>query len=151
MKIKSSIKIDGQKELENLLKELPKRVIKSKLRQAMNAAGNPILRAARSLVQRDTGLLKKSLKKKVKTYSNGNVAVIIGADRSVAQTDSKGRKHVPANYAHLVEGGHGGLRQARAYPFMRPAYENNKAQAVQIASQKLKEGVESAAAKLGKK
>lgn len=154
---KSSLTMElvGWKELTHLLNELPKRVARKGLRQAISAAASPIVKAAKSNAAKLTGTLKKSIKKKIKTYSDGNVVAIIGADRSiVGQRITKGgkvKRVVPANYIHLVEKGHAGPHPASAKPFLRPAYENHKQQAVGIAEKKLKEVIENEAAKLGKK
>ena len=156
--------LTGTGDLEKLLEELPRRVIKKGLRQAMSAAGQPILKQARRDAPRKSGLLKKSLQKKVKAYKSGNVAVIIGAAwgytgwvvniklRKRAKPTKLHRDNQnPGNYSHLVEQGHGGPRPAPAHAFLKPAYEANKARALSIATRKLTDVLESEAAKLAKK
>ena len=140
--------LDGERELGRLLRELPKAARKG-LRGAMNAAATPISKAAKKNAPRESGLLKRSIGKRVKTYSSGTVAAVIGARREVSG-EYKGKKRVPANYAHLVEQGHGGPRPAQAHEFLKPAFDANVEKAIDIASDKLRDVVEREARKLGK-
>lgn len=103
----TDIKIDGIKELAQFCKELPNRVLKKALSMAVNAGATPIARDARKNAPKLSGTLKKSIKKKVKVYGNGNAIAIIGADRSMT-SPNKHRKtglNVPAKYIHLIERG----------------------------------------------
>lgn len=142
--------LDGDRELKELLVQLPERVIKKGLRRALSAAATPIVRATKAKARRRFGFLKKSIGRKVKTYSDGSVIVVIGAKRDVAETVGN-RQHVPANYFALVEKGHGGPHAAPPHPMLDPAYQETKGQATAIAAVKIRESVESEAAKLGKK
>lgn len=147
---KSDIKIDlrGDKELKHLLETLPSRVAKKGLRKALNLASTPMLKDAKSKARRDTGLLRRSLKKKIKTYSSGVVVCLIGPDRNVVETDENGKRKRPANYSHLIEKGHKGKRPAPAYPFLRPAYVANQHGSLAIAKRVLLETLKAEAAKL---
>jgi HK97 gp10 family phage protein len=142
------LRLDGDRQLKRLIQELPKRVVKKGLRQAATAGGQPIVRAVKNAAPVDSGTLKKSIKKKIKTYSSsGNVIAVIGADRAAsAIIDNK--KHVPANYIHLIEAGHGGPAPAPPHPFLTSAYQNTKATALQIATNKLREVLEREASNL---
>lgn len=152
----SSLAVEGGKTVQRLLDELPRRVVKKGLRRAMTAAAAPMVKSAKRWAATESKTLKKSITRKIKTYSNGNVIAVIGA-RKDAEGTYRGRRRVPANYIHLVEKGtrthrvrgytHPG---AKAQPFMGPAYQQNKNQAQQIAGQKLAESVISEATKLGK-
>lgn len=158
----SNITLKGDRELRRLFNELPKRVVKRGLRQAMNAASTPIAKAARQSAPRESGVLKKAMGKKIKTYTNGNVVAVVGAKRDVSGS-YRGQKRVPANYIHLVEQGvrshlipqpkrHRILRHPgySGKTFLQKAYDANVQSAVAIASRKLAQVVESEAAKLGK-
>jgi len=94
----------GEKELRHFLKDLPKRVIKKGLKLAVNSGATPIVRETRRNAPVVSGLMKKSVRKKIKSYPTGNAIAIIGADRSIQGT-YRGKKRVPANYWHLVLGG----------------------------------------------
>jgi HK97 gp10 family phage protein len=141
-----SLELLGAKQLKNLLGELPKRTAKRGLRQAVNAGANPILKAAKAAAPEESGLLEKSLKKKIKSYPE-TVVAIIGSDRSVVG-EFGGKKRVPANYIALVEQGHGGPHPAPAHPFLGPAYEAEAGAAKEITGDKLLAFVEKEASKL---
>lgn len=173
----AKMELRGDKELRKLFEELPKRVLRKGLRQAISAAASPIVKDAKRNARRVSGLLKKAINKKIKTFKNGNVIAIIGASRSVAGS-YLGRKRVPAHYIHLVEKGtrphalgkgsqlarvgkrasrevgqHVGRKHpgAKAHPFLEPAWRRNINTSIGIASQKLKAVVEAEALKLGKR
>lgn len=113
--------------LRQILTETPKAVIKKGMKAAATAGGTPMLKQMRQAVPVDTGTLLLSLQKKVKSYSGTGAAVcIIGAAKDVSSTDAKGHRRVPANYLHLVEGGHKGPHPAPAHPFMDKVYEATK-------------------------
>jgi len=77
------------------------------LRRANVAAARPVRATARktaAFIDR-SGLLRQSLTLRTKTYGTGIIASVIGSDRNVRGV-YRGKKRVPANYAHLVELGH---------------------------------------------
>lgn len=166
--VRDGVKLDGDLELANLLRELPGRVERKGLRAAVTAGAAPVVQATRRNVARDTGLAKKSIGRKIKQYRQTAVAVI-GAKRDVqaiVNTRRGKRKAVPANYLHLIEGGakphtevittKNGAQQtihhpgAKAKPALRPAYEETKQAAREAMTQKLSQVVEAEARKLGK-
>src|SRR5262249_53382629 len=100
-----SIRMDDRK-LQRLLRDLPDRIERKVLRQATGPATTPILKPAKRLCPRgDTGLLRKSLIKKLVTYKARNTVVgIIGSNRATASVIN-GKRYRPANYIHLVEHG----------------------------------------------
>ena len=147
--------LEGDKQLESALRQLPRRVLTKGTRQAVNAAAAPIVRKAKAWAPRDTRTLKKALKRKLKTYKGGAAAAIIGADRAVQGIDARGRKRVPANYIHLVEKGTAPHRignashpGARPQAFLERAYAAGQHQAKSIAEAKLAEVVAKEAAKV---
>lgn len=102
-----SIRIQGIEEAARKLANVRNGVRRRVLRQANVAAARPIRATARkatSFVDR-SGLLRRSIVLKTKTYPSGVVVSVVGADRNV-QGQYKGRRRVPANYLHLVEAGH---------------------------------------------
>lgn len=147
--MKVDVKFDAKQLIDNL-KKLSNREIKNATRKAINAATNPTLKASRANVPVESGALKKSIIKKVKTYPSGVVVGIIGPDSSYTQdytrtTTINGKKIIeiekrrPVKYAHLVEFGTShsvGLR-----PFTA-AYESTKDQALTILGEKFNESVE---------
>lgn len=102
IRVKAEIK--GLEELAKFVKELPKRVPKKANKAAVNVGATPIVKTARRLAPTESNLLKRSITKKVKSYSSGNAVAIIGANKANVGS-FKGKKRVPANYWHLVIGG----------------------------------------------
>jgi HK97 gp10 family phage protein len=131
--------------------ELEKRLKRGAIRIALTNAATPVLRRVKALCPVDTGLLKKSLKRKVTTNKRRNsVSVIIGADKNV-KGEKNGKKVRPARYIHAVERGHGGPHAAPPKPFLRPAYESTHAEVQRIYAAELKPAIERRAAQLGRR
>lgn len=146
-----SVQLLDAEQVKALLQQLPQRVVKKGLRSAVTAGSTPILKGLRRAAPvGDSGLLKKSMNRKIKTYKT-TVAAIMGASRSVSGVDAKGKKHVPANYLHLVVQGHGGPAPAPAHDFMTPVFDATKGNAKSIMADKLADTVISEARKLGNK
>ena len=90
------------------------------VREAASKAATPMVKAIKNNIRSQSGLLKRSIKKKVRTYKRAHlVMVIIGPDRNVVG-EWQGEKRWPVKYAHLVEVG------PNQRPFMRPAYDSKK-------------------------
>lgn len=128
MNQKLKFTVSGEKLLIQRLANTPKVFLGKILPPSIRAACKPMVRAARNQVylggaQKRTGLLKKAIG--VKQYTNrskGQVVGIVGARHGfqsevtvpVRRQFRGGRSHIysrtfmadPANYAHLVEGGH---------------------------------------------
>jgi hypothetical protein len=77
------------------------------LRRANVSSARPPLAEARktSMFVDRSGLLRKALGLSTKTYSSGIIVSVIGVNRNIRGI-YKGKKRVPAEYAHLVELGH---------------------------------------------
>lgn len=150
------MKLEGAKELEAALRELPHRLQKSTIRRALIKAGEPIVADARSRVPVESGRLQRVIqiatrlsrrqrRTRAKGANKGQVDVYIGA--------------APARYAHLVEFGSGPRRtktgkstgQMPAHPFLRPAWEAGKVKALQDFSRLLWIEIEKSAKRLAKR
>lgn len=148
---KDSFKLEGFKELDRKLKKLGDKVHRKVTRQAVNAAATPVVKAAKANADesKDSGLLKKSLGKKVATFKKTQtVAAIVGARKNVSgEVDGEIRR--PARYAHLVEKGHidENGNHVGARPFLRPALDETGEKAMDVMGAKLAEGVEREAKK----
>lgn len=104
----TAVKVEGAKRLVDTFEILKGAVQRRIVRRCVTSAVRPVRQQAKRTTQfkNRTGLLRKSLSIKTRTYKNtGSVVAVVGADRSVQGT-YKGKKVVPANYAHLVELGH---------------------------------------------
>lgn len=120
-------------------------VVRQAVRSALITATSPLIAdAKRAVHESESGALKRSIGRKVKTYpSTGSVVCAIGPRSGFKTTfqTKRGRKVLrnPTKYAHLVEGGtkshaipgwkkpHPG---ARPKPFIEPVYKAQQ-QAVQ--------------------
>lgn len=149
---KDGMTLLGSRELERVFKTLGDRVQRKVTRQAVNVAATPVVRAARSKAPQQSGLLKKSLGKKIKTYKRAGTVVGLVGPRTDVQGEYQGEKRVPWRYAHLVEDGHVDAKgnPIPAQPFLRPAFDETQGQALDTMSTKLGEGVTREAMKAAK-
>lgn len=155
--------------IDRFMSQFPANLVAKEAGKACNKAMAPVLRTARQLVTRRTGLLRKSLGKKQKKYgAKGNIYTIIGP---LTGFKDPATGENPVNIAHLVEfgtaphliapknqsgalaikRGHGptayvdGAVQhpgATAKPFIRPAFDANKNSVLQIVGTELGKGLE---------
>lgn len=126
------------------------------LRKALGAAGKLILWKAKSLAPKETGLLRKSLGRKVKVYRESGVGVVIVGPRTGFRQDVVRRKGKwlptkmvanPVKYAHLQELG---TVHRPARPFLRPSITGQQQQIRDAVAMAVNEGLEAESAK-GKK
>jgi HK97 gp10 family phage protein len=144
------LRMEGDLELTVLLAELPRRVASKGNRAAATAGAKPVRSAVKAGAPRESGLLKKAIGSKIKTYKGGTATTavaVIGARRDIQGT-YKGRRRVPANYIHLVNKG---TKHSPANDFVGRGYSASKDQAVKVMADRFKEVVETEAAKLGKR
>jgi HK97 gp10 family phage protein len=135
-------RIEGLRECEEALRELPKATGKNVLRRALMAAGQPILNAAQQLAPELTGTLKRS-------HAAGT------------RLTRRQRQQHKAESAVEIFVGPGGLVQAitqefgtvkaPAQPFMRPAWDGNKMAALKLVGESLADEIERARARLARK
>lgn len=142
-------KLIGDKQLLQTFRTLGERVQRKVVRQAVNAAATPVVKSARSKAPRRSGLLRKSLGKKVKTYTDTGTIVGLIGPRTDVTGEYQGEKVVPWRYAHLAESGHIDSRGefVPGQPFLRPAFEETQGQALDVMKDKIGSGVEREATK----
>lgn len=128
-----NLQFKGAAELRDILEALPGRLGTKKVGEILRLAEKPLVAAAKARAPRGNGDLIKSI---------GGIAGR-GAGRGEQRYVGPRRGGVNKGYAgHLVEYGTGPRKQKDgtstgsmpAHPFMRPAYEQTKAQIVQIIS-----------------
>lgn len=172
MAFKIKAEITGLEDLVKQLRdELPRRMQSKILKKAIGDGSKVILKAARQKVPKgETGLLKKSLGRRIKVYRlSGKVIAMVGPRTGFKKTKA-GRVRTklgeefssaqvdPSKYAHLVEKGTkphaikitNGPFKGRtiqhpgspAQPFLRPALDNNIARVREIFATVIKEGLE---------
>jgi HK97 gp10 family phage protein len=122
-----------QKSLEEVIQQVQRRGMKDALSKSAQIG----LKEARARAPQDKGVLKKSLKKRARTYGKGGAFVIVGPDRRT-KVMHNGKNISGAYHAHLVEFGHKLVRGGKLSkggkvvghvpprPFMRPAFDTKK-------------------------
>lgn len=141
----------GFKELADAMRELPERVAKNALRSAVNAGASVIKAEARAKAPVDSGKLKKALyQKQIREQSGPYRQVFFVGVRSGPKRKKDGTKDysLDAWYWRFIE--FGTVKMA-AKPFLRPAFEARKEQAVQAIADKLDERIQKTAQELSRK
>lgn len=134
----ASVQIEGLRELEAALANLPKATAKNVLRRVLKKAAAGTLADAQSKAPRDTGGLSKSIIMGVKTRRHGG-GLFIGP--SYKRGDS-------GRHGHLLEFG---TVNMPAQPFMRPAWDANKDAALASITNDLGTEIDKAAKRAARK
>lgn len=130
----TKINIQGLRELDAALAELPRAVERRVMGNAVRAGARVIASAAKQGVPVDTGALKKSIVVRAgKRKRPGLVTALVGFLRPRSRI------------AHLVEYG---TSHSAAKPFMRPALDGHGQEAAEKMKEALRAGIEREAAKL---
>lgn len=126
-----TLSFSGVKEIDDMLKELPKTTTHRLLGSVHAAAAKPLIRAAYFGVQLKSGRLAESIGAiKLSVRKAKQIGVV-----RVGPIRQKGRRY--GNHGHLIEYGHilvghkpdkRILGKVRPFPFMRPAFEKTKHQ-----------------------
>ena len=122
-------KVLGLKELDKALNQLPLKARSSVLRGALNKAATPILKAARAGAPKDTGLLRKRIIKQTSSARRSN--------DFTANVKVGWRKD--AFYGMFFELG---TSKQPAHPFLRPAFDANQGEALDIFRREMKKRIE---------
>jgi len=112
--------ITNRPEVRQALSAIPDALKNRVMAKAVDKALAPVVKAARSNAPKRSGLLKKSMRKKVKKYPSGVVFGAAGPDRDTIGTYN-GKKAWPNKYAHLVERGTQGHEQPKLHKFTKGA------------------------------
>lgn len=104
-------RIEGQKEVLRKFRALEKKGARRAVRKAVRAGAAPEVKEAKRNAPRETGLLKKAIGLKFKSYRGGQfVLAVIGAKSRKDATTGRN----PVKYVHLVDGGTKAHRIPRA-------------------------------------
>lgn len=144
---KSSFRVDGLKELEQALGQLPKATSKAVLRRTAIRALAPVIADAKTRVPVDEGDLKDSLKitTKLSKRQQRKNAKSVAEGKSSVQLYA-GPSALP--HAHLVEFG---TEHMAPQPYLRPAWDANKDEVLELVRTELADEITKAAARLAKK
>lgn len=167
----SKTKIEGMDKILKKLSMLKKSAATKVMRKGIAAGTKVVLSGAKARLPTKTkylgkrsGLLRKSLGRKTKTYrQNGVVVGVVGPRKGFAKVID-GKRVDPVKYAHLVEGGRKAVKANKAkvlsdgkqvfgtkvaavppHPFMRPAIDEQKAGIKQAISKAAGEELEKVA------
>lgn len=164
-----TVRVEGLRELEKKLKSLADEIGGKKAAQpvkaALRKAGKVVQKDAQSIVRRKTDLLHDNIivttAKRLKSGSFGmNVTVRAKArkyadnakNRRAGKVGKKFKDFGALYYARFVEFGTSASSKrpwdTRPYPFMRPAFEKNKAMLPNIIRDELALAIQKAVAKL---
>lgn len=129
------VRLVGAASLDKLLEGLPKKVANKILRDALRKAGKIVQAEAKARAPVDEGELKRSITvRKGKRKRKGSQSVVIFPDQNKFKDDFHGP------YVEY------GTSDTPAQPFMRPAFEATKDQALAIVRSDVIAGVQSARA-----
>ncbi len=156
----TSFKIDGLKELEKSLKELPEVLRGKPLRNAVSAGAKVVLDEAKNRVPiGDTGNLKKSLYRyRSRSQSGiGKETFLVGVrkgkgtygdTRRNRRLGIVGKKYTTQGEAFYWRFLEFGTNKMPAKPFLRPAFESTKTRAVEVMKERLAKAIELQAKKV---
>jgi HK97 gp10 family phage protein len=142
--------LTGFKELADKLKELPKNVAKNGLRAAVSAGAAVVRNEARNLAPVDTGEMKRDIQMKRERDQRGTTDLVASYSvfvRSGKKSRIAGRaRNIDKDsfYWRYVEMG---TAKMPAQPFMRPAFDTKREEAVDRIGEKLNERIQQEAAR----
>lgn len=139
---KQTFKIDGLKELDDALKELPRATARNVLRRTLIQQGEPIRAEGERLAPKDKGGLKRSYtvgtklsrRQKSQNKKESDVEVYIG----------------PGPSAKSIQTEFGNAHQA-AQPHLRPAFDNNVQRVLEGIKKDLANQIEKARERIARK
>lgn len=143
-----TVQLTGFKELHDALLKLPDRVAKNALRAAVNAGASTIKKQVLANAPTDTGLLKKNIYQKQIREASGQYrqTFAVGVRQGRARNKDGSKKELPF-YWRFMEFG---TSKMPARPFIRPAFEAKKEEAVEAIGKKLDERIQKYASELHK-
>lgn len=158
-----TVKVEGLRELrEALLRKVPAEMQGKVLQSALTAGARPIIKDAQSRAPQKTGRLRRAIYSvRDRVASNG-----VFEQRAVTVRQGKRAGQRDAYYWRWIEFGRGVVERSRgalgtpekgffgrevkatpARPFLRPAFENRKGEALEVIRKRLAKAIEKAAAK----
>jgi HK97 gp10 family phage protein len=130
----ANYRLIGAEDLARKIHGLPKDLQRAAESSVLRAGAAPVARIAKAKAPKESGLLKKSIGyrvRKVKGVINARIGPRRGFRQEVPRVGTDGKSRLvmsdPNNYAHLVELG---TSHSPAQPFIRPALESAKGDAL---------------------
>lgn len=142
--------LTGFKEFADALRHLGPRIAKNSLRRAVAAGATIIKNEALALAPKDTGEMAKDILVKRERDTKGEMSakysVFVLTGKKSRLKGKRRDVQRDSFYWRFVEFG---TSKMAAHPFMRPAFESRKGDAVKAIGDKLDDGIQKAAAELG--
>jgi len=131
------IRIDGLEELDKRLRALPDKINRDIMGKALEDGAEIIRAEAEANAPYDGSSMGHHLKDNIK---------LSDVKRRGSSTEIQvGIDYKKVKHGHLVEFGHGGPKPAPAHPFMRPAFDTKKGEALHAIRETLRRLIEGAA------
>jgi len=157
-----SLRIEGLKELQYALNQLPKEIQARPLRSAVSAAAKVIADDVKTQVPVETGTLKSAVYRyrSRRNSTTGRETFFVGIRQGKAKYANTARNRragrVGKTYKTQGEAFYWrflefGTKKMQARPFLRPAFEANKQKAVEVMKERLSKAIQAQAKKLAKK
>jgi len=147
-----AMKLTGFKELAAALRELGPRIARNTLRRSVSSAAVVIRNEARAKAPVDTGEMKKDImikrERDSKDQMSARYSVFVRSGKKSRLAGKKRDVNRDSFYWRFVEFG---TSKMAAKPFLRPAFEAQKENAVKRIGESLDEGIQKAARELAKK
>lgn len=163
---RTTFKVEGFKELEAALMELPRATAKNAMRRALLKAGQPVADRAKELVPVKSGALRDSITVSTKTANKPGASEFAAAMRAGATRQEAGQAmraavkkgdrstvtvYIGAGqkpHAHLVEFG---SVNNKPHPYLRPAWDEGKQQVLDDIKDELASEIAKAAKRMAAK
>jgi HK97 gp10 family phage protein len=143
MSIKTSVKVEGLKELVDAFRELPKATGKNVIKRILTKRAQPIERQAAAGAPKRTGKLKRSIT--ISTKLSRRQKSTVRQDKSYVEIYIGPGQQPQAIMQEF------GTFKDKPQPFMRPAWDQNKGVLLNDLKKDLWAEIERAAARLAKK
>ena len=131
--------------LEQAMKRLPAKLAKKVFRRAGTKAAEPIRRAAqarvRSQFNQQSGKLARGIKKQVKIKSRGSLGSDLTVKVGLSPVGSRVERSASVFYGRFLEKG---TVNITADPFIEPAFDARKGEALRIFQSELRKGIDGA-------
>jgi len=157
---RTTVKVEGLKELQAALEDLPKATSRNVLRRALLAGAAPIEATAEQLAPVKTGALRTSHTAGTKLSRRQKAVHRQWAGQQPAERTAQGFRSKPSDAVYVFVGP-GGMPQAitqefgtvdhAAHPFMRPAWDQNQHRALQIVVERIAVEIQTAVARIARK
>lgn len=134
--------ITGLEELEQQLQSLPQKFARKAIRDSLRPAAELIRKEMQQLARRATGWMAEHITLRVSSSGQDRGRAAIGF--SAAHNPERHQTHVPGAINEALWNEFG-TRKMAARPFIRPAFDAKKEEALELIIRKLREHLEEAA------